>query len=577
MKDVIIGIVAEFRHIKRIKKQLTELDLLKYVPVSSDNFGQCLFDYLYPEKIKKCKLGKTLRFIGFSVGYRFCGPARSCECAMESVAVQVSNAAMEHDSIKKTEILEHRKKTVKEKFGVDNVFQDENVKQKSKQTCIERFGFSNPMQSAEIKERAAQTCTERHGARNPGQVVEFREKMKETCLERYGVEYGMQSDAAKEKYKLTMLEKYGVEHPMLLTSVKDRVCATNMTRYGVGNVSTRHYSLDTIAKLADEDWLVSAYMERPVASIAAELGISVQPIYTRLREYDVEKYGSAFEMNIISFIKTITDSCVVQNTRKIIAPHEIDIYLPGNKIAIECNGSYWHSELQGRGREYHVHKTNACKEQGIQLIHIWGHDWIQKCELIKSRIKAKLGKNARIYARKCAVQLVDSCVMTDFLNKNHIQGNCPASVRYGLFYQDELVAVMTFGKSRYKKDIEFELLRYCSKQGINVTGGASKLFKKFTREYDPESVISYSDRMWNTGTLYEQLGFEYSHSSPPSYSYTMNYLDFENRVAYQKHKLKDKLENYNPDLTEWKNMKIHGFDRLWDSGNDVWVYKRGSK
>lgn len=77
--------------------------------------------------------------------------------------------------------------------------------------------------------------------------------------------------------------------------------------------------------------------------------------------------------------------------------------------------------------------------------------------------------------------------------------------------------------------------------------------------------------MWNTGALYERLGFVYSHSTKPAYHYTKDYLRFENRVAYQKHKLKDKLEIFDPLLTEWQNMQANGYDRIWDCGNDVWT------
>ena len=45
-------------------------------------------------------------------------------------------------------------------------------------------------------------------------------------------------------------------------------------------------------------------------------------------------------------------------------------------------------------------------------------------------------------------------------------------------------------------------------------------------------------------------------------------------MKYQKHKLQNILENFDKDLTEWHNMKNHGYDRIWDCGNDVWFWKK---
>jgi len=297
-------------------------------------------------------------------------------------------------------------------------------------------------------------------------------------------------------------------------------------------------------------------------------------VVQRLKQLGVEykrgKIVSLFEQEILDFLKTCTAN-VICGDRKILGNKELDIYLPDHKLAIECNGSYWHSEKQGKDSKYHLSKTEQCLVQGIQLIHIWEHDWIQQQELITSRIKAKLGLNATIYARCTEIRHVDSNEVKLFLIKNHIQGYCVSSENYGLYHDNILIALMTFSKPRFTKIYDWELIRYCSKQGIHVVGGAGKLFKYFAKTHNPKSVISYSDRMWNTGGMYKQLGFEHNHSSKPAYYYTVDYKLFENRVSYQKHKLKDKLETFDPNLTEWQNMQANGYDRIWDCGNDVWV------
>ena len=49
-----------------------------------------------------------------------------------------------------------------------------------------------------------------------------------------------------------------------------------------------------------------------------------------------------------------------------------------------------------------------------------------------------------------------------FLEKNHIQGKVGSSVNIGLYHQDKLVSLMTFGKPRMDKVYEYELLRFCN-------------------------------------------------------------------------------------------------------------------
>ena len=53
------------------------------------------------------------------------------------------------------------------------------------------------------------------------------------------------------------------------------------------------------------------------------------------------------------------------------------------------------------------------------------------------------------------------------------------TVCLGLIHEGELVQIMTFGKPRYNKNYQWELLRLCTNSDYNVLGGASKLFKNF--------------------------------------------------------------------------------------------------
>ncbi len=134
---------------------------------------------------------------------------------------------------------------------------------------------------------------------------------------------------------------------------------------------------------------------------------------------------------------------------------------------------------------------------------------------------------------------------------------------------------MSFGKSRYSKKYEWELIRFCNKLNYNVVGGASRLFKHFIKTYDPNNIISYCDIRVFTGELYEKLGFSYSHTSKPDYFYFKkpNYTLYS-REMFQKHKLKNLLEIYDETLTEKENMFNNGYRRIWDCGNKVYIWKK---
>lgn len=285
-------------------------------------------------------------------------------------------------------------------------------------------------------------------------------------------------------------------------------------------------------------------------------------------------FQSLGETEISDYIKSLNVQTQVNN-RTILYPKELDIFIPSHNLAIEYDGIFWHSELGGKDRNYHIEKTRKCNEKLIHLIHIFESEWKQSQDLVKSRICSLLGKNATIYARECVVEELDIDTTRSFLNENHSQGFVSSSISLGLKHQGMLVGVMTFGHPRFAKDFQWELLRFCCAKFTNVVGGANKLFKCFIRKYNPQSIISYSDKRWNRGTIYPLLGFEYSHTSKPNYFYFLgnDTLTLLNRQKFQKHKLQTTLEYFDANLTEWENMIMNGYNRIWDCGNDVFVYR----
>ena len=159
------------------------------------------------------------------------------------------------------------------------------------------------------------------------------------------------------------------------------------------------------------------------------------------------------------------------------------------------------------------------------------------------------------------------------MESNHLQGKDKSSIKYGLYYNDELVSLMTFVKSRFDKKIQYEMYRYCNKLNTSVIGAASKLFKRFINDHSPKSIISYSDKRYFDGIVYQGLGFNFIENTTPNYWYiSPDYKVLFNRMTFQKHKLNKLINNFDSNLTEWQNMQLNGYDRIWDCGNGKWVW-----
>ena len=134
------------------------------------------------------------------------------------------------------------------------------------------------------------------------------------------------------------------------------------------------------------------------------------------------------------------------------------------------------------------------------------------------------------------------------------------------------MSVMTFGKSRFDKKYKWEIIRFASKSNFTIIGGASKLLKYFIKIYNPKSIVTYSDRRFGDGDVYEKIGFNFIKSTHPSYYYVKG-LNVYSRFQFQKHKLRLKLNEYNDNLSEWENMIQNGYDRLWDCGHNKYEMK----
>ena len=281
------------------------------------------------------------------------------------------------------------------------------------------------------------------------------------------------------------------------------------------------------------------------------------------------------ETELAEYIKSLGLEIKISQRNVLEDSKELDILIPSKNVAVEFDGLYWHSEVKKQDKRYHLNKTIECEKNGIRLIHVFEDEWDFKKDIVKSRLRCILNSDVkRIYARNCEIRKVDSETSRNFLDENHIQGGINSSVRYGLYHKGELVSVMAFCKQRKNlghkpKNGEYELLRFCNKLNTTVVGGASKLFKHFIEEYNPDTVISYSDRRWNTGNVYKKMGFKFSHYSQPNYFYIISQQRY-NRFGFRKDVLVK--HGFDPNKSEHQIMLDRGIYRIYDCGTSVYKW-----
>lgn len=260
--------------------------------------------------------------------------------------------------------------------------------------------------------------------------------------------------------------------------------------------------------------------------------------------------------------------------RDILKGLELDLYLPRHRLAIEVNGLRWHN-TKVKERTYHLNKTEEAERRGILLLHFTDVEILTKTQLVLSMVHAKCGVfKHRVFARNTEVVEIpypDSCA---FLERNHVQGSISGSCYLGLYAEllgvRRLLSVAVFGVPRFSTKFSFELLRFATLRTCQVVGGLSKLVHYFRKSH-PGDILSYADRSYSQGRVYEAVGFVPSHTTNPSYLWVHKDGRIFSRYQTQKHKLEELLDAFDPSLSESENMELHGFWKIHNSGSKVYV------
>ena len=452
-----------------------------------------------------------------------------------------------------------RKKTCLEKYGTEQYFGSKDAREKSKQTWIQKYGVDNPRKSEEVISKSKETCVNKYGVDHPLKSQEVKDKIKETNLKRYGVEYGLQLQEIKDKGYKTSLEKYGTRHPMQSEVVKNKVRQTNESRYGVK------------CPLQSED------------------------VKTKIKETCMERYGVPYHCmtgkcidaqgHIISkinhdFADYLSNEFNIDSEFEFhIGKFSYDIHILDTNILIEIDPTYTHNSTIGpifgnnqrdpMDSNYHLMKTELARSNNYHCIHVFDwDDWTKIINLINTN------KN-RVYARNCKVKEVPVNECNVFLNSYHLQNTCRnQKVRYGLYNDDKLIQIMTFGKPRYNKNYQWELLRYCSDSDYEIIGGSSKLFKHFIDDNNPESIISYCDKSKFNGNVYRKLGFNFKYSTDSTPHWYNGDIHITDSLLRQRGFDQLFNTNYGKGTSNEELMIQNGFVKVYDCGQEVYEWNK---
>lgn len=435
-----------------------------------------------------------------------------------------------------------RRKTMVERYGVEYPMQSEELKEKIAETNRDRYGYSNPSQNIEIRKKISERLKDpevqahyleramRHyRVKRPSMTLEVQEKMKATSLERYGVEYPIQNDEIKsvavEHQIQSVREKYGVDYISQVPEFEEKAKQSFMEKYGVTCSFQVNPSFNTVSKINQSfgEWL-------------EDLGLEV--------EYEFQLENRRYDLHIVD-----------------------------TNILIEINPTYTHNAYGNhwgvvRDQNYHLSKTELAEKHRYRCIHIF--DWDNL-----SKIVSMFFTKSHIGARKLRLDIVGKWECDEFLNQYHLQGTCRGQdIRLGLYLDNELIQVMTFGAPRYNSNYEYELLRLCTDPTYIVSGGAEKLFCNFIETYSPKSILSYCDYSKFSGQVYSRLGFELTTKNSPSKIWSKEDKKITDNLLRQRGFDQIFHTNYGKGTSNEELMLDHGWLPVYDCGQFVYtLYK----
>lgn len=571
------------------------------------------------ESITKCKNELCNNFI-YIGSIENCGTFCSTKCRNKQSAIK-GNISREITNFKKTgihgitctpqtkEVREKIENTNLKSYGTEIASQSQTVKDKMKATSQEKYGFDHPMKSQEVKDRLEASNMRTYGVKSTLGLDWVQDKIKDSNLKNNGVEYPMQSatilekanqtnidkygfhratmnpairlktentnierfgtktplqcEAVKKKIEETNLKKYGFKNARQSPIIQNKILQTNLSRYGRKNPAQQHIPIEILNNLDNYEFLFNENLTKSAKQIANECKVSHSLILQRFSKFNIacsKKATSSFEDEICLLLEN-NNIEIKRNNFKIITPREIDIFLPNYNFAIECNGTYWHSEKHGKDKNYHISKTIECQNKGIELWHIWENEW----EYNKSYISSVLLKKLNLLTNKIdkfdEIQIISNNERNRFLKEHSFLDTIEEfDFCFGLFNNKELYSILSIKKL---DEGYYEIVNFCDRLNYHILGSFDLLFECFINQKNPKLVTITIDRGRNEIELPSYFS-EFENADPTCF-YTQNFQEFIDHNEYNDYLVKNNII-FDDNLSEFDNVLRNRFDRYWNCG-----------
>jgi len=246
-------------------------------------------------------------------------------------------------------------KTLLKNYNVNHPMKSDKIREKIKNTNLLKYKCENLFQSEEIKDKIKQTNLKKYNCENPTYSKVIREKTKKKCLEKYGYEHTCQLPHVVEKRKQICIEKYGNEIPLKTEIGKETIKQTCLKKYGYENPqqvpeiaeksSKNSYRKKSYILPSGKEIICQGYEPFALDKLVKEENISEEDIVTGCKNVPQIWYND-------------------EQDKK--HRHYVDIYIPSQNRCVEVK-STWTAEKK---KDNIYLKQNAAKELGYQY-EIW--------------------------------------------------------------------------------------------------------------------------------------------------------------------------------------------------------------
>lgn len=406
-----------------------------------------------------------------------------------------------------------------------------------KKSMIEKYGGPSPFSSEDVQKKARNSLKKRYGVENVFELEKYQKKAKKIMVEKYGSPFASQIDEFKQKIKQTNIDRYGEEHWMQ-NSLSSSHAKEKSIQSKIEKGSIKTYKGKTMSEWAQEKDMSYSSVQHSVKNKGIEI------------IDDLKKGRTLIESKVENIL---TDLNVKFNFGKYLknTKYKPDFQMEDDKLIIECNGIFWHSDKVVDNKKYHKEKQTKYKAEGFDSLFFLENEILNKPDIVKSIILNKLKLNKeKIFARKCKIVNLSKKEASDFFQENHLMGN--GSGRTYALKKDEKIVAAVQVRWVSKAEMLLDISRFCTKNEASVIGGYSRLISHVEKIEQPKTIQTFVDKRYGSGKYLKEFGFELKNEdlsfSWTDFKNTYHRMNFPGNSGYEK-----------------------GLYKIWDCGQAKWV------